>query len=112
APELSTVAPPAPPTRWVRPPDVPPLRCSTGKSEAPATRTCASACWTRSLAIARSGLPAGASPTRDCSSAEPKLVHQVGETPTPFAGTASFHVPATGTSGFRSALHLSPTERR
>src|ERR1700675_151116 len=91
SPELSTVAPPAPPTRWVRPPDVPPLRFSTGKSEAPATRTCASA-------------------TRDCSSAEPKLVHQVGETPAPFAGTASFHVPATGTSGFSSGLTIAQPE--
>jgi hypothetical protein len=49
--------------------------------------------------MARSGLPASACTTSACSSGDPKLVHQVGETAVALAAAASFHVPATGTSG-------------
>src|SRR5690242_3550334 len=98
---LSTIALPlfAPPTLLVRWPAALASALNTGKSDAPTTRTCASACCTRSVAIARSGLPASASATSDSSSGEPNAVHHVGDTTAASAGVASFHVPATGTSG-------------
>src|SRR5215470_18460963 len=105
-PALSTIALPllAPPTVLVRWPDAPASALSTGKSEAPTTRTWASACCTRSVAMARSGLPASASATSDSSSAEPNVVHHVGDTAAASAGVPSFHVSATGTSGLSCGL--------
>src|SRR5215470_11495667 len=107
-PALSTIALPllAPPTVLVRWPDAPASALSTGKSEAPTTRTWASACCTRAVAMARSGLPANASATSDCSSGEPNVVHHVGDTAAASVPVASFHVPATGTSGVSCGLTI------
>src|SRR5262249_48407215 len=99
--ELFVVAPPPPLVRRV---DVSVPAVSIGKSDAPATRTWASAWFTRSVAMARSGLPASASSTSDCSSGDPKLSHHVGDTTAALAGAPSFHVPATGTYGLIGGL--------
>src|SRR5262252_9680559 len=107
----TTLAPAAPPTLLLPPPDASACALTTGKSDAPAMRTCASACCTRSVAMARSGLPASASSISDCSSVDPKAVHQVGETAAASADGASFHAPATGTSGFSCGLTIAQPER-
>src|SRR5499433_2405418 len=91
--------------------EAPPSRFSWGKSEAPATRTWASACLTRSEATARSGLPASASVTSEASSGDLKLVHQVGVTAPASAGADSFQLAATGTSGSRRGLKIAQPER-
>src|SRR5262250_324897 len=91
--------------------EAPPSRLSWGKSEAPETRTWASACLTRSVATARSGLPARASVTSEASSAELKPVHQVGVTTLASAGADSFQLAATGTSGSRRGLTIAQPER-
>src|SRR5262249_29989505 len=108
---LSVSAGTAPVVLPLRCAEAPPSRLSWGKSEAPATRTSASACLTRSVATARSGLPASASVTSEASSGELKLVHQVGVTPTASAGADSFQLPATGTSGSRRGLTIAQPER-
>src|SRR5215470_16442913 len=100
---LSVSAGTAPVVLPLRCAEAPPSRLSWGKSEAPATRTWASACLTRSVAMARSGLPA--------SAGELKLVHQVGVTAAASAGADSFQLPATGTSGSRRGLTIAQPER-